>query len=412
VQGGVIGNMSKPMRIGLVMQGGSGWMGGAEYIKNIILALANLPPDVRSTFEIYLICDRKVDANILNQIRPHLADIFYLEDSTIFRRIVRSTKQVIFNEYYTHISKLLRENSSFDLDFVYPFFTKKSEYAKTRSAEWIPDFQHKYLPVFFTHKDIKAIDKKFKNIATYARSIILSSESAKSNFCEFFPDQKHKVKVLPFATIPSPKWYELNPAEVLEKYKLPERFFLISNQFWQHKNHITVFYALKLLNDQGIHPTVVCTGSLLDHRNKGYTDEILETIEKLGISKQVYLLGLIPKAHQIQLLRFSLAVIQPSLFEGWSTIVEEAKCFGKKIIVSDILVHLEQNPHGGVFFQKDSPEQLSEILADLWVTLNHGLDIEQESIAREANMNNVKEFARNFLSIVIDADTPLQNNIY
>jgi glycosyltransferase involved in cell wall biosynthesis len=403
--------MSKPFRIGLVMQGGANWMGGAEYIKNIILALASLPSDVRSTFEIYLICDRKVDTNILDQIRPHLVDVLYLENPTIFRRIVRATKRIIFNEYYTHISKLLRKNSALSLDFVYPFFTTKAEHGKTKSAEWIPDFQHKYLPAFFTKKDVKAIDKRFDDIATYTNTIILSSQSAKNNFCEFFPDQKHKIKVLPFATIPSPEWYEINPTEVLEKYKIPEKFFLISNQFWQHKNHITVFYALKLLSDRGIYPTVVCTGSLADHRNKGYANEILETINKLGISKQVYLLGLIPKAHQIQLLRCSLAVIQPSLFEGWSTIVEEAKCFGKKIILSDILVHLEQNPHGGVFFQKDSPEQLSEILADLWGSLKHGLDIEQESISREANISSVKEFANNFISIVIDAQRFQSQNI-
>jgi glycosyltransferase involved in cell wall biosynthesis len=404
--------MNKPFRIGLVMQGGAGWMGGAEYIKNIILALASLPADVRSTFEIYLICDQNVDINILDQIKPHLVEVLYLENSTIFRKIVRATKRLIFNEYYTDVSNLLRKESPLCLDFVYPFFTTKPEQGKTKSAEWIPDFQHKYLPAFFTRKYIKEVDKKFDSIVKYSESIILSSESAKNNFCEFFPDHKYKIKVLPFVTVPLPEWYKLDPTKVIEKYNLPNRFFLISNQFWRHKNHITVFYALKILNDQGIYPTIVCTGNLLDYRNKSHADEILETIEKLGISKQVYLLGLIPKADQIQLLRSSLAVIQPSLFEGWSTIVEEAKCFGKKVILSDILVHLEQNPRGGVFFQKDSPDELSQLLADLWVTLKHGLNIEQESISRETNINNMNVFAHNFLGVAINSGIHSQDIDY
>ena len=44
--------MNKPLKIGLLMQGGRNWIGGAEYIKNIIFALSSLPHEVRSTFEI------------------------------------------------------------------------------------------------------------------------------------------------------------------------------------------------------------------------------------------------------------------------------------------------------------------------------------------------------------------------
>ena len=35
--------MNEPLHICLVMQGGHGWVGGSEYIKNIILALRTLP---------------------------------------------------------------------------------------------------------------------------------------------------------------------------------------------------------------------------------------------------------------------------------------------------------------------------------------------------------------------------------
>ncbi len=42
------------------------------------------------------------------------------------------------------------------------------------------------------------------------------------------------------------------------------------------------------------------------------------------------------------LLRGAAAVLQPSRFEGWSTIIEDAKSLGKPIVASDIAVHREQ----------------------------------------------------------------------
>jgi hypothetical protein len=63
-------------------------------------------------------------------------------------------------------------------------------------------------------------------------------------------------------------------------------------------------------------------------------------------------------------MRHSLAVIQPSLFEGWSTVVEDARCLGKKIILSDLLVQVEQNPQGSEFFERHSPQQLADLIAE------------------------------------------------
>lgn len=42
------------------------------------------------------------------------------------------------------------------------------------------------------------------------------------------------------------------------------------------------------------------------------------------------------------LMRFSVRVINPSLFEGWSSAVEECKSVGKRLVLSGIPVHREQ----------------------------------------------------------------------
>src|SRR3990172_9644127 len=70
----------------------------------------------------------------------------------------------------------------------------------------------------------------------------------------------------------------------------------------------------------------------------------------------------------------SNSLINPSFFEGWSTTVEEAKSMGKRIILSDIEVHREQNPSGGVFFDPKNPKELAEIMWKVWTKS----DIEEE----------------------------------
>lgn len=57
--------------------------------------------------------------------------------------------------------------------------------------------------------------------------------------------------------------------------------------------------------------------------------------------------------------------MQPSLFEGWSSFVEEARALGLPALLSDIPVHREQNPPGAKYFDPHDPEQLAGLL-DAW----------------------------------------------
>ena len=61
-----------------------------------------------------------------------------------------------------------------------------------------------------------------------------------------------------------------------------------------------------------------------------------------------------------------MAVINHSLFEGWRSSVEGAKSMYKEIILSNIKVHLEQNPELGLFFDLNNPSELSEVMLNVY----------------------------------------------
>ncbi|MDF5731545.1 MAG: glycosyltransferase [Rhizonema sp. PD38] len=394
--------MNKLLQICLIMQGGHGWIGGSEYIKNIILALGTVAPDVRSTFELSLLCNETIDANVYKQIESYVNKIYYTE---LHLKPLTLRNRFIW-KMMTSLSKYKQKNPRMEaffrkeeINFVYPYSSQNSARKSYRSASWIADFQHKYLPQFFTEKELRQRDEGLNHLARCSSTVVLSSKTAESDFHMFFPEASYKTKVLSFKTYPASTWYEGNPQKKQQEYSLPNRFFLISNQFWQHKNHLIVFQALKLLQEKLIYPIVVCTGHIYDHRKPDYSDTILQTIHKLGISNQVYLLGLIPKFDQMQLMRRSLAIIQPSLFEGWSTLIEDARCLGKRMILSDFPVNLEQNPPNSVFFERKSSEHLASFLADWWEHLSPGPNLEQENAARKNNYSEVQAFGYRFLEI-------------
>jgi glycosyltransferase involved in cell wall biosynthesis len=92
--------------------------------------------------------------------------------------------------------------------------------------------------------------------------------------------------------------------------------------------------------------------------------------------------------------------LQPSLFEGWSTTVEEAKSLGKKLLLSDIAVHREQNPPESVFFDPKNSEELAAKMLKLFTDTSAGPDAALEIAARQNLPIRTNEYAENFLKAV------------
>ncbi|MCK4990044.1 MAG: hypothetical protein KAS29_06140, partial [Bacteroidales bacterium] len=60
----------------------------------------------------------------------------------------------------------------------------------------------------------------------------------------------------------------------------------------------------------------------------------------------------------------SQAVLQPSLFEGWSTVIEDARSLQVPVVASSLAVNQEQLGEGGVYFDPHKPDELVRILKD------------------------------------------------
>ena len=228
---------------------------------------------------------------------------------------------------------------------------------------WFPDFQHRKLPGLFSPFVRWRRDLGFRMQIASGRGVLLSSESALADFRAAYPRAPNTIAVARFATEPAPALLTADAAAVIAEYRLPERFFYLPNQFYHHKNHPLVIEALTILKQRGLDVVVAASGSTEEPRKTDYFSSLMREVSERGIETNFRYLGLIPLAHVYALLRSSMALINPSRFEGWSTTVEEAKSFGVPMILSGLPVHCEQAGASARYFDVDDAEALAEHLA-------------------------------------------------
>jgi glycosyltransferase involved in cell wall biosynthesis len=95
----------------------------------------------------------------------------------------------------------------------------------------------------------------------------------------------------------------------------------------------------------------------------------------------------------------SVALLNPSLFEGWSTTVEEAKAAGVPMVLSDLDVHKEQAGEYAIYFDRHSSFALAETLSKFVVHSKEERDQMREK-ARTESKRRVSEFAKQFIELV------------
>ena len=269
------------------------------------------------------------------------------------------------------------------IDVVIPTTSMLSPGVDVRRVGWIADFQHKFLPELFSSVEIAGRDEEFRELAFHADRLVLSSRTVQRHFAQFYPDQAHKSRVASFPSVFAFNRPKDAPQPIVAKYRLPEKFALVINQFWTHKNHRVVVEAAAICAAQGARIPIVMVGGLADYRdpNSSVVSDLLQRMVIGDVWAHTFVLGKVPFSDLVGLLRAAAVVVQPSRFEGWSTTVQDAKALGRPVLCSDIEVHREQAPDAVGFFDCDRPDELAKLLLKNWSELAAGPDVAREASA-------------------------------
>ncbi len=391
------------MRIAFGLIGGGYWTGGLNYLVNLLSAIHSLPG---APVEAILFTGTETDKTTLQLLEPYLAEPPRI--SKIWDRHSASNKVRVVQAYLLQKDSLAeKEFRKADIDLVFQHSVWYGLRFPIPTLAWIADFQHKHLPDLFSPIRYWNREIGYKALAHSATKIMLSSESAKHDCENFYPATIGKTEVLRFSIRLDADSLKSDPDKTRIKYNLPNKFIYLPNQFWKHKNHMNIIYALNSLKDKGNDVIIAVSGNLEDNRHPTYPGEVISLVKTLGLEENFIYIGMIPRPDIIPLMRASISVINPSLFEGWSTTVEEAKAIGVPLLLSDIKVHKEQAPEVCLFFDPKNPESIASQILTAWDNWEPRVELESEQRAIFNSDLRRKKFAEEFVAIcerVISAD--------
>ena len=228
---------------------------------------------------------------------------------------------------------------------------------------WIYDFQHRHHPELLPPQEVERRNRLFRQNAETTGRIVVTAQTVLDDLAAFAPDYAGKGVILPIVPwIPREAFTAGPPASA----GLPTRYFFLPNHFLRHKNHRTVLQALRCLRQRGVDATVVCTGNRDDGQGGACHDELMRQCREWNLESAFTVLGLVPRERFYELLRNCVAVINPSLFEGFGLSVAEARFMGASALLSDLPVLREHGHPSARYFPPADFETLAALMEDAW----------------------------------------------
>jgi glycosyltransferase involved in cell wall biosynthesis len=383
------------IRVGFVLTfDTTGWLGGISYFRNLLSALVSLP-DPRIAPLIF--AGRSTDPRVLAQF-PVLPTVrsAMLDSRSLSWQARRGVAKLIGRDL--GLEYLLRQHDVQILS--HQGFLGRL--GNIPALGWIPDFQERHLPEFFHASELSARARKLALFSHVCSRVILSSYDAKSDLNVLDAGCAARARVLQFvadAAAPAPE----ESITAMRRLGIQHPYFHLPNQFWAHKNHDVVVAALRILKMREVNACVVASGNTEDHRQPGSFDALMGRVREAGVADRFLTVGTIPYRDLVALMAGSIAVINPSRFEGWSTTVEEAKSLGKFVLLSDIRVHREQTPQRSSYFVPDDAEGLANAMAEALVSYDPAVEEKAMHAAQESLVDRRHAFARAYEDIVLEA---------
>lgn len=362
------------MKIGFVADGFILWSGGQDVFRQIIQSYLELG----SKDQIHIIVPikgiRYETAFVLKKIR----DLVFNAKKNYPSRpsILKYIQEIVLcaeDEFKVSIkidcidsgiSSLGRFCDKSKIDILLPSLYPLPKNFPTPWIGYITDFQHRKEPHFFSRKEIIYREVFFKKMLSSARAVLVNSTVVASEADNYYEGHFAKLFALPF-NAGYPRINISDEDNTINKYGLNKPYFIVSNQFWEHKDHETAMRAFAKVVLENKSLLLVFTGATFDPRNPNNMEKINNLASSLGIISNMKILGLIPKSDQLALLKAAVAVLQPSKSEGGpgGGSAYDAIGLGVKVILSDIPVNLEIKNYDVEFFPVGNFDVLSKIMS-------------------------------------------------
>ncbi|MBO9701643.1 MAG: glycosyltransferase [Sporocytophaga sp.] len=356
--------MVKRKHVGLFLESYNNLPAMVIYILNIVRTFTLIEDSRKPVLIILHRADSPIEE--LKQIGyPYIE--FYQSKNTIPNLFQRGINKISRELVKRNLINLSDKKFPNNLDCIFPYSEKtECDYIKHKII-WKPDFQEFHYPIYFSPRDLEYDTLYLNRISKLRIDMVLSSYDSKRDYERFYPSHLNNLKVLNFTSF-LPAFHHIDIKFLLNTYNLKKPYYLVANQFWPHKNHINVLKAMAILKRQrqNLPFQMVFTGKTSSTRDKDLKLKLDYFIKLNNLEEDIVYTGFIKREEQLCLMKNSISVVQPSLFEGWSTVIEDVKALNHRVIATNISVNKEQISENVYFFDPFNYEVLASILLDVY----------------------------------------------
>ena len=241
--------------------------------------------------------------------------------------------------------------------FTAPFFAQTG----IPTVSVIYDLQYADYPQYFEEQDKAQRHQNFIDACRRANRLVCISDFVRRRVLEESRLPQERVTTIHIQLahrLPAPT-PEVS-ASTLGYFQLTSgRYFLYPANFWKHKNHEMLFVAMGLFNARRPKSDIklVCTGTPGERR-----DFLQSAAQHMGLSDKIILPGHLHESHFSALMHGCLALIYPSLYEGFGMPVIEAQAIGIPVLCSNAASLPEVAGDGALIFDPRLPESMVEAM--------------------------------------------------
>ena len=370
----------KRLRVGICAHGFTKWGGGVDLIVNHLRAMKAAEPNS----SIYLLVPGAAPARFFGSKtsvrsaikraikaligQPRAMQSPHLDRATSVAEIIRQMAEIdpkLKVRYRAGFGRLAAAASDLRLDAVYLAMSPPEPRPSCALIGYVADYQHRHLPHLFSADNLEARDKRFGKLIASSDVMVTTSRAVTEDMRRFTPEPLPELHGLPFFPNLNSEWLQERP-NVLSTYAIEGPYFIVCNQFWMHKDHLTVFRALAEIATRRPDVSLVCTGHTSDYRDPTFFGKLQAEAAKLGLGSRLRILGHIPKRDQIELLKHAVAVIQATHFEGTpgGQSAAEAVALGQRLLISEMPINREIEEGDVRFFPLGDHGALAHLMVE------------------------------------------------
>jgi glycosyltransferase involved in cell wall biosynthesis len=233
---------------------------------------------------------------------------------------------------------------------------------------------HERLPELFAPGDPIPENKRQSILA--AQAILCVSENTKRDLLEFYSIPEEKITVTPLAS-------ELDLSlSYGEEATPPQPYFLYVGSRVQYKNFGVLLKAFAKVCSLNSEVQLGVVGSAL-------TPEEIQQINELQLTDRIVLFQKVSDRHLAKLYRCSMALVYPSLYEGFGIPLLEAMACGTAVVAANSSSIPEVVGDAGILFEPTAVGELADRLLHL---LEY--PAERDRLIQKGN-NRVRQFSWN-----------------